>query len=70
MRRKLAEKVLKAMVLPSRHRMPMEMVEAVLVTELGIEPDKLDMYDQELIDRMLLYRGVKSALTNGGTYNG
>ena len=45
------------------------MDEAMLVIETGFTPAELDEMPQALIERMLIYKGVKNVTVNGGTYN-
>lgn len=44
------------------------MEEAILVAETGFPPEVLDRMDQGIIDRLLIYRGVKGVAENGGDW--
>lgn len=44
------------------------MEEAMLVTELGYPPQVIDEWPQALIDRMLIYKGVKNVAIYGGNW--
>ena len=41
----------------------------MLVVETGFTPAELDAMPQALIERILIYKGVKNVTVNGGTYN-
>jgi hypothetical protein len=44
------------------------MNEAILIAELGFSPSVLDDMSEDLIQRILIYRGVKNVMLNGGSY--
>lgn len=56
------------MKLPGRYRLPPEMEEAMLVTEIGLPPEQLNVLPQRLIDCILIYKGVKNVTENGGDW--
>jgi hypothetical protein len=56
------------MKIPGRYRLPPEMEEAMLVVELNVKPWELDRLPQTLIEKILIYRGVKNVATYGGTW--
>ena len=44
------------------------MEEAMLITEIGFPPQVIDEMGQPLIERLLIYKGVKNVTQNGGTW--
>lgn len=54
---------------PHRFLAPPMMDEAALVVETGFTPAELDEMPQALIERILVYKGVKNVAVHGGTYN-
>lgn len=57
-----------AFKMPGKYRPPLEMNEAMLVCELGLPPQVIADMDEGLIQRMLIYRGVKAATEHGGNW--
>ena len=54
---------------PARYLAPPMMDEAMLVVETGFTPIQLDEIPEALIQRMLIYTGVKQVTLYGGNYN-
>jgi hypothetical protein len=54
--------------MPNRFRLPPELEEAMLVTEIGYPPEVLDNMSQGLVERILIYKGVKNVAENGGDW--
>ena len=50
--------------------MPAEMREAILVVETGFSPEELDSFPQPVLERMMLYKEIKSIIAGGGTFDG
>jgi len=44
------------------------MEEAMLINEIGFPPQVIDEMDQGLIERLLIYRGVKNVAQYGGNW--
>jgi hypothetical protein len=44
------------------------MEEAMLITEIGLPPRDLADLPQSLIERILIYKGVKGVAENGGDW--
>lgn len=57
-----------ALKMPSRFGLPPEMEEAMLILELGFPPQVIDEWPQGLIDRLLIYKGVKNVAQFGGSW--
>lgn len=41
----------------------------MLIVETGFTPSELDEIPQALLERIIIYKCVKSVVVNGGTYN-
>lgn len=59
-----------ALKMPHKHLLPSEMTEAILVAETGFTPAELTDIPEPVLERLLIYRGVKNVLEYGGEYNG
>ena len=44
------------------------MEEAMLILELGFPPQVIDEWPQELIETMMIYKGVKNVAQYGGNW--
>jgi len=44
------------------------MEEAMLISEIGLPPQVIDEWPQSLIDRILVYKGVKGVTQFGGDW--
>ena len=56
------------MKIPSRYRLPPELEEAMLIIETGFPPQVIDQWPQSLIERLLVYKGVKNVAQYGGDW--
>ena len=56
------------MKLPKKHSIPPEMNEAILIAETGFTLAELDEIPEPVLERLLLYKGVRNVLEYGGTY--
>jgi len=54
--------------MPSRFRIPPELEEAMLVTEISFPPEIIDGMSIDLIEEILIYKGVKGVVQNGGEW--
>ena len=54
--------------MPSRYRTPAELEEAMLISEIGFPPAIIDEMPEALIDRILIYKGVKTVTEYGGNW--
>jgi len=48
--------------------LPPELEEAMLVIETGFPPQVIDEWPQPLIERLLIYKGVKNVARFGGEW--
>lgn len=67
-RRELGEGLFLALKMPLRYRLPPEMEEPMLISEIGLPPQVIDEWPQALIDRILVYKGVKGVTQYGGDW--
>ncbi len=54
---------------PKRYLPPPGMDEAMLVMETGFTPDELNEMPDALVERMIIYMGVKQVTLYGGNYD-
>lgn len=54
--------------MPDRFLLPPEMEEALLIVETGFPPEVIDNWPQSLIDRVLIYKGVRNVAKYGGDW--
>ena len=57
-----------ALKLPRKHSMPPDMNEAILIAETGFTMEQLDEIPEPVLERLLIYKGVKRVLEYGGEY--
>lgn len=67
-RRELGEGLFLAFKIPGKYGPPPEIVEAMLVCELGFTPDVLDKLPYQLIQKMMIYKGVRHVAEWGGEW--
>ena len=48
--------------------MPPDMNEAILIAETGFTMEQLDEIPEPVLERLLIYKGVKRVLEYGGEY--
>jgi hypothetical protein len=53
---------------PSHYRLPPEMEEAMLICELNLPPSVIDNMPDRLIEKIMIYKGVKAVTEGGGTW--
>ena len=67
-RRELGEGLFLALKLPNRYRLPPELEEALIIIEIGFPPQVIDEWPQGLIEKLLIYKGVKNVVQFGGDW--
>lgn len=67
-RRELGEGLFLALKMPSRYRLPPELEEAMIITEIGFPPQVINEWPQPLIEKILIYKGVKAVAQFGGDW--
>ncbi|MBA7655824.1 hypothetical protein ES703_63733 [subsurface metagenome] len=67
-RRELGEGLFLALKLPNRNRLPPELEEALIIVEIGFPPQVIDEWPQGLIEKILIYKGVKNVVQFGGNW--
>jgi hypothetical protein len=67
-RREIGEGLFRALKIPARYRLPPELEEAMLICEIGLPPQVIDEWPQGLIERILIYKGVKNVAQFGGDW--
>ena len=53
-----------------KYAMPAGMQEAILVVETGFSPEQLDRIPEAMLERIMLYRKVRSVMVSGGSFDG
>jgi len=56
------------MKIPSRFRLPPELEESMIIVEIGFPPQVINEWPQSLIERLLIYKGVKQVVQDGGNW--
>jgi len=56
------------MKIPSRFGLPPELEDAMIIEETGFPPQVTDEWPQSLIERLIVYKGVKNVVQYGGNW--